>query len=74
VSQQISPPVEFTVYSTFIFKNQPLFDYYNINMMSVHQCTPFSLKRIQDLTPADCSFQFELSQLKQDGRCPASAL
>ena len=44
-------PGRIACYLTCIMQNQPMFDYFNINTMSGHKCTPSSMNIIQILDP-----------------------
>ena len=48
----------FGCYSIFIFKNQPIFHYYYINIMSVHECTSSYMNNIKDFMSANSLLQF----------------
>ena len=52
MEQRISPPVNFCHCSRYILKNQPIFHYYYINIMSVHKCTHFRTQKIWHLLTA----------------------
>ena len=48
----------FGCYSIFIFKNQPIFHYYYINIMSVHECTSSYMNNIKDFMSTNSLLQF----------------
>ena len=47
----------FGCYSIIIFKNQPIFHYYYINIMSVHECTSSYMNNIKDFMSANSLLQ-----------------